>query len=494
MVILVAVGPVGAGAARTRRLVVCAVLAGITALVSGALGGTPSARAATPPGLTTGFMDDQLFPSTDPAVRSLWLTRAKNEGVGLIRITVLWRYAVGPTPPQNPTDPSDPSYATDHMHQVDAAVADARARGFDVLLTPWLAPEWAEGASEPADVPEGSWKPNATAFGQFGQMLAERYSGFYGGLPRVSYFEAWNEPNLSSFLTPQWQGGNPWSPLRYRELLNQFYAGVKRAPGDAQVVGGSTAPFGDDLGDPQTPANPRLRPMVFLRKLFCMNNALKPLACPAKPHLDILSHHPVNIFIPPTTPASDPDDVEIADFHKLGTLMDAAERARHVVPAGSHPLWATEIYWLTNPPNPIGPSPLTQARWLEQGMYLLWKQGARVVVNYLIRDQALVPGQAPGSQGSTGVFFNSNKPKPAYTAFRFPFVTERASAKRVIVWSKVPTTGKLEIQMLVKGEWRTVRGFPVDRGQVFRSSIELTSSAYLRGKIRSEASLSWHQN
>jgi hypothetical protein len=481
------VGPAAARASFTR-LVVFVVLLGVP--VVSQFVAAPNAAAAPPP-LTTGFMDDQLFPSTSPTVRDLWLTRAKNAGAGLIRITVLWRYVTGPTPPQDPTDPSDPGY---DLSQVDAAVASARARGFDVLLTPWFAPEWAEGASEPADVPEGSWKPNPTAFGQFGEMLAKRYSGLYQGLPRVRYFEAWNEPNISSYITPQWQGGNPWSPLRYREMLNAFYAGVHKAQPDATVVGPGTAPFGDDFGHPAIPGQPRLRPLIFLRKLFCLNDALGPTTCPAKPHLDALSAHPVNIVNAPTRPAPNPDDIQVADFHKLRTLLTAAERAHHVFPAGPHPLWATEIWWLTDPPNPVGVPTQTEARYLEQGLYLLWKQGARVVVNYLIRDQAMTPGQDPRSAGSTGVFFQSNKPKPAYTAYRFPFVTDRASANRVTVWSKVPATGQLQVQKKVSGDWRTLRAFPVNRGQVFTSSIELTGPAYLRGKIRTDASLSWHQD
>ena len=39
--------------------------------------------------------------------------------------------------------------------------------------------------------------------------------------------------------------------------------------------------------------------------------------CPTKPHLDILSHHPVNLLAGPTRPAPHPDEVFVADFHKL---------------------------------------------------------------------------------------------------------------------------------------------------------------------------------
>src|SRR4051812_33116479 len=198
------------------------------------------------------------------------------------------------------------------MSNVDATVAAAAARGFDVLLTVSSAPDWAEGPGEPADATPGTWKPDASALGQFGQMLATRYSGAYDGLPQVRYFEAWNEPNLSNFLTPQWIGHTPFSPTHYRRMLNEFYAGVHRGQPGAKVIGGATAPFGDNSPDhPFYKGNPRLHPMVFLRRLFCLSDALKP-NCSAKPKLDILSHHPVNPRTAPTVAASNPDDVEVA--------------------------------------------------------------------------------------------------------------------------------------------------------------------------------------
>ena len=214
-------------------------------------------------------------------------------------------------------------------------------------------------------------------------MLARRYSGNFRGLPRVRYFEAWNEPNLSSYLTPQWVGKRVSSSGLYRKMLNNFYAGVKRVQPHSKVIGGATAPFGDDVGHPLIPGSPRTRPLVFLRKLFCLKGSLKPSKCPTKPHLNVLSHHPVNVIASPENSAASPDDVLVADFHKLGKLLHAAERTGHVSPKKHHQLWATEIWWITKPPNNrIGVPVEKHARWLEQSLYLLWKQGARVVVNY----------------------------------------------------------------------------------------------------------------
>ena len=50
----------------------------------------------------------------------------------------------------------------------------------------------------------------------FATAAAGRFSGSFGGHPRVRYWGVWNEPNLSTFLQPQYRGGRPYSPLLYR--------------------------------------------------------------------------------------------------------------------------------------------------------------------------------------------------------------------------------------------------------------------------------------
>ena len=62
-------------------------------------------------------------------------------------------------------------------------------------------------------------------------------------------WEAWNEPNLSTYLTPQWTASkHPASPGIYRTLLNAFYKGLKSVAPQDVVAGGTTAPFGDPPG------------------------------------------------------------------------------------------------------------------------------------------------------------------------------------------------------------------------------------------------------
>ncbi len=440
-------------------------------------------------GLRTGFLDDSLFASSNGSVRATWLNRAKSDGAGVIRINVDWR-SVASAKPLVATNPADPRY---HFGSIDGAVRDARARGLDVMLTVWDAPGWATGRHRPNGVRPGAWKPDPNALGKFGQALARRYSGKFLGLPRVRYFEAWNEPNLSNYLAPQWKGKTAKSPSRYRSMLNRFYSGVHKGQRGAKVIGGATAPFGDPRRHPLIKGQQRMRPLVFLRKLFCLKRNLKPSRCKTKPHLDVLSHHPVNIVNPPKRSAISGDDVEIADFHKLRKLLHAAEHAKHVRPGGHHQLWATEIWWITDPPNRIGVSTKKQARWLEQSFYLLWKQGASVVVNFEIRDIPYDASQPPGAEVTSGVFFHSGKKKPAYRSFRFPFVTHRKSKSRVSAWGKAPENGKLQIQVKQHGKWRTKKKLQVHRGRLFRPSLRLRGGAKVRAKVGHTTSLPWHQ-
>ena len=441
-------------------------------------------------GLATGFLDQSLFASPDRSTRTTWLDHAASARADIIRIDVFWSDVVGSTPPQNPTNPADPAY---DFSGLDAAVKDASARGFTVMLTVLDAPVWAAGKNPPSNVRPGSWKPDPKALGEFAQALAKRYSGKLTGLPRVRYFEAWNEPNLTSYLAPQYEGKRAASPGRYRRMLNRFYAGVHKAQPQAKVIGGATAPFGDDPGHPLIPGQPRVRPLEFLRKLFCLHRNLKPSNCKQKPHLDVLSHHPVNIFNPPNYSAKDPDDVEVADFHNVRRTLRAAEHANNVRPGGHHPLWATEIWWLVDPPNPLGISPEKQARWLEQSFYLLWKQGASAVVNFEIRDPAFDPNQGGHGQSTTGVFFHSGKKKPAYRSFRFPFVGHRDSKKRVGIWGKAPASGTLKVQEKGRGGWRTIEQLKAHGGKLFTDSLRLRGSAELRGKVGKTTSLAWKQ-
>lgn len=470
---------IGTGARAGQRVRRAPLFSGLL-LLALAMGAVWAATAGAR-GLMTGFTDD-VFSSPSSSERATWVDRAVDARAGIIRISVSWRDSVGSNPPVTPTNPADPAY---NFSVVDRAVRSARSRGLAVMLTVFDAPNWAEEGKPPPNSNAGAWKPNPKRLKQFGQAIARRYSGSFLGLPRVKYFEAWTEPNLKQYLAPQWIHRKAQSPDRYRHMLNAFYAGVNAGQPKAKVVGGATAPYGDAKG------GVRMRPMTFLRGVFCLNGDFKPKKCDGKPHLDILSHHPINFFTSPNHQAFNRNDVPVANFDRIRRLMRAAARTHHVKPQGRKPLWATEILWYTDPPTRFGVPVAKEARWLEDALYLLWKQGASTVINFEIRDLPYDPKkpQLPYS----GVFFHDGKKKPAYRAFRFPFVTHRKSKGKVGAWGKSPSSGTLRIQRQRHGHWKTIKKVHVRRGGLFHPSLRVRGKAKLRATVGKSQSLTWRQ-
>ena len=357
----------------------------------------------------------------------------------------------------------------------------ASARGLKVLITVYDAPSWAEGSNRPGNAPAGTWKPDPGKFRQFATALASRYSGSFGGLPRVRYFQALNEPNLSGYLNPQYKHKTAKSPGLYRELLNGFYAGVKSVHKDNKVLTAGTAPYGDPRG------GDRMHPISFWRKALCVKHR-----CQHKAKFDILAHHPIDTSGGPHRSAVSPLDAATPDLHNVIDVLRNAER-KHRVKGGHHPVWATELWWESDPPDHVQGVPVKRhARWLEEALYVLWKQGAQAVINLQIRDSEFTQ-QTAAQRDTTGIYFHSGKAKPARRAWSFPFVTHRKSGKKVKTWGKAPAGGKLSIQRKHKGHWRTVRRVSVHAGEIFHPSLRMSGSGTLRAGVGGEKSMAWKQ-
>lgn len=207
------------------------------------LAGAAPGSAATRP-LTTGFTDSVF--QQGPPESDVWLDRAKEEaGAGAVLLSLSWRRAAA-TRPADPRDPRDPAY---DWQATDVAVRAADARGLRVALTVISAPAWAEGPRRPDDAVAGTWRPSASAFGEFVTAAARRYSGRFmadgGRLPRICYWQAWSEPNLDNHISPQWtrrRGRSvPASPGIYRGLLNAAYRAVKGVHRSNRVITGASS-------------------------------------------------------------------------------------------------------------------------------------------------------------------------------------------------------------------------------------------------------------
>ncbi len=468
-----------------------AVLAGLL-LLAIAPGAAYAAR-----GLTVGFNGAPQLTSSDPATSNLWDGRAVNEGGSIVRLNVFWSQVAPATPPAgfNAADPSSPGY---NWTAVDAAVRVLSGHGLKVMLTILSAPKWAEGAGRPSSAPAGTWRPDPGQYAAFATAAATRYDGSFPDpaapgltLPRVAYWQPWNEPNLFVYINPQWvpaSGGGftDEAAIIYRGLLNAFYGAVKHVASSNFVVTAGTAPFGDPPGGQRVP------PVQFDRDLFCIQNGpeLSALPCPDPPHLDALSHHPYGVG-GPLWHAANPDDASVPDLYKIANVLHFAESVGHVQPAGPKQLWDTEVSWDSSPPDPHGIPINRQARWVEQTMYVLWQQGVSTVLWLQIVDAPPIPSYAASNQG--GMYYITGAAKPAALALRFPFVTQRRSKSSITAWGRAPLGGKLRIQAKHGRRWKTLRTVRVRKGHVFDVRVKLRGRAVLRGKLHGLASLTWTQ-
>jgi hypothetical protein len=466
------------GTALIRASLVGALVAGVAALAP------PAASGAT---FLKGTADPHLA-ANDSSVRAFWQDQAVSAGSNIARINVDWRgITVGE--PESPTDPNDPAY---NFSAIDRGVIDSVARGQRVMLTAYNTPDYAIGPNESSEAKNGTWKPNTRKLGQFAEAVGTRYSGTFsapglGTIPRVGYIEVWNEGNLSDYLSPQYTKKSTFAGDYYRGMVNAFAAGVRRSANpDVQIVAGATAPYGDPHGGERT------RPLRFMRDFLCLDDDLKRRPkCGDEADFDILSHHPITLSGGPNRSAIHPDDVAMPDVKNLVKALRRAEK-RNTVTGGRHPVWATEFWWETSPPDGFqGVSLSKHANWIQESLHSLWRQGADAAFWFLLVDQPLGPDGISNQQ--SGLFFEDRSRKPAFTAFRFPFVGERSSkgSKKATVWTIPPVDGTLEIQVQDGGGFETAKTVQVSAFEPERVKMRLPAKAKIRGLLAGETSLTY---
>jgi hypothetical protein len=445
----------------------------------------------------TGF--DGLFSDPDPAVHDLWLDRATDAGAGTVLLPANWA-SIAPSSKGagfDPANPADPHYSWDTL---DSGVRNATAHGLDVIILVNTAPAWAEGPGRPpvdGDHPDGTWKPDPKEYATFATAITTRYGGGFvdptnavsGPLPAVHLWQVWAEPNLWVNLTPQYVGKKAYAADQYRRLVNAFYDAAKAVSGQNTIIAGGLAPYGDDPSSEEDVR--RTRPLAFFREMLCLRGrkALEAVDCGQKPKLDVLADNPINLSGGPRRSAIDPDDVTSADLSHVTKTLRAAEREHTIRPKGKHPLWATEFWFNSEPPYQGASPPQRQARWIEESMYLFWKAGASMAI-YL---HMLDGGNPEEGVSGTGLYFKDGDPKPALTAFRFPFVTERKSRSEIRAWGRSPAAGKVRIERKKGKGWRKMDSERVAARDVFTANLRVRGKAKLRASIAGQHSLPWLQ-
>lgn len=421
---------------------------------------------------------------SNKADQTYWFDQSANANTNVARINIRWRaYVTGE--PAAPTNPADPAY---NLEPIDEAVKEAAARGQRIVLTLYSAPDWAEGPNRPAKTmewPTGTWKPDPEAFGDFAQAVASRYSGEFpvpgvAALPRVDYLMAWNEPNLTEYITPQSVKKRGKFKLtsadHYRKMVNAASEGIGRSLNpSAKVIAGATSPYGDDVGGRRT------RPLEFARDFLCLNSKLKRKGCKGgKAEYDIYSHHPITLSGGPNRSAIHRDDVAMPDLKNLVKTVKAA--------AGSHPVWVTEFWWETDPPDATqGVAIQKHARWVQESLYSMWRQGVSAAIWLQLVDSQVSADGFGGTQ--TGHFFIDRAEKPAYRAYRFPFHADRTSKQKVKVWTIAPAAGRVMIEKQAGGSWQRVGGFAAEDGVPKQANVKLKGKQQLRANLGGETTI-----
>lgn len=458
-------------------------------------------------------------------------------GVGVVRLSVGWSLiAPDSSSRRRPVgfDAADPAaYPALNWAPYDAIVRRARAEGIELDLVLTGAPLWATRRA-PAGTRRfaGAWEPSARAYGQFVRAIATRYSGRYtpagesSPLPRVHFWEFWNEPNWGPSLQPQLA----LHPLRiasaptYRRLVDAAWSALRTAGhGHDTVVIGSLSPRGVAvLPDPALAATADVSgPLGFTRTLYCVDPSDHPLrdgaavraGCPttaAGSRRFRLAHpalfeatgfaiHPYPINLPPTqADMSSGDTVEFSQIPYLENTLDRLQRVYGSV--RQLPIYNTEFGYITDPPNSgtVFPSPSTAARYLNWAEYLTWRNPRiATTMQFLLNDPP--PGRSAFGKGgfASGLIFSDGKPKPTFYAYRMPIflpVTRAAGGHALEVWgcprpahyayldTHLPQYVRIQFRTGLRGRFHTVRTVRLNaaRSCYFDADVSFPASGTVR--------------
>lgn len=316
-------------------LVLCVLaLCALAALV------TPAANAAER--MWVGFHDDPSFRwVTDRADR---VRSSAQNGSTIMRLLVQWN-STAPTRPANPNDPFDPAYAFD---DVDEAVRNAQANDLEVVMTISGTPRWANGGQTPNVAPK-----RMADFEAFARAIASRYSGKHKDYPFVRFWSIWNEPNLTTFLKPQFNAkGKSVAPANYARLAAAGFAGVKAGSPLAKVAVGETSARGRDkrvkgVSDTHSPGK-------FAELVAKANKRLR---------FDAWSHHPY-----PFNPNSAPSQVVKWPNVSLASLPRLQKGLQKWFKRKNVQVWVTEYGHQTRPQDSLGVPYSTQATYIKRAI------------------------------------------------------------------------------------------------------------------------------
>jgi Cellulase (glycosyl hydrolase family 5) len=225
-----------------------------------------SVSAQAPSGSRFGISDGASIVYEADATRQHELDLMRQANAGWTRFDFAW----------SAIEPTRGSFSFGYL---DTAVAEAQARGIEVVAMLGYAPAWANGGHS-----DDKYAPvSASDYANFARAVAAHFG------PRgVHVYELWNEPNISAF----------WKPTpdvaAYTALVRAAYPAIHAADPQSTVLAGAMAPHGayhdtncDGVADSGRDST-GYDPIDFLDAMY---------AGGAGGYFDALSHHPYERFI-----------------------------------------------------------------------------------------------------------------------------------------------------------------------------------------------------
>jgi hypothetical protein len=373
----------------------------------------------------------------DDTRRAATLDEIRAFGVTQIRQVVFWEsFAPGPNRKSKPSfNAADPdAYPARTWARLDSIVAEARARGIKVMLTPTgPVPKWATSAKK-----DNLTRPKPRHFEQFVTALARRYGD------QVSTWSIWNEPNQPQFLLPQYRKGRPYSPQLYRGLYRAAYRAIRSVSSNRRdkILIGETSPRGNEN---------IVHPLRFLRGMACLNGSYKKTRKCSRLPADGYAHHAYTTRIGPRFEPEDRNDVTIGVLDRLVTALDRAGRARGLPPRLR--IYLTEFGIQSEPDRISGVSFERQPAY-----YAIAEHMAYVNPRVALFSQYLMRDDLPRDEGyrfrgfESGLRRSNGTRKPAYRAFPNPLAVERYGPTDVL-WGLIrPQAGVTRVTIEVRRE------------------------------------------
>ena len=452
------------------------------------LGLAPAATASTTQ--PTIMQDDGLLLRSSGETRERTLDEFDALGADVVKVQVYWQ-EIAPGGSRKPDfDATDPSNY--RWGEYDAIVRGTLARG----MRPYLvlgnrAPDWARAKRTAHN---GTYRPNAAELELFARAAGTRYSGSYGGLPRVDLWAIWNEPNLFSWLAPQRsRSGVPLSPSIYRALYLAGWRGLSDTghAGDTILLG-ELMPLG-------ARSRNRVPPLEFLREMACLSSRYRPYRGRAARRRGCsggVGRIPTSgIAYHPYTPRGGPrvgvrrNEASIGSLGRITRVTDAIARRGRL--RGGLPVWVTEFGFQTNPPDPFQHPIGRVPGFMDVSEWLAFRN-PRVASysQYTLRDDRPNRGSIfrryAGFQ--MGLRFANGRQKPGvYAAFRMPVFVRLLSRNRVEVFGGLRTMsgGTASISSRIGGgSYRPLGEAPLNAAGYFRTV--LTASRADRRTFRVE--------